>query len=83
MASIQRTVLETLSIAVAYTVLGMIGQTLAIQPGNVTAVWPPSGLALGIVLIMGYRTWPGIWLGALSLTPKRSLIAQTPNPFQL
>jgi signal transduction histidine kinase/integral membrane sensor domain MASE1 len=64
LASIQRTVLETLSIAVAYTVLGMIGQTLAIQPGNVTAVWPPSGLALGIVLIMGYRTWPGIWLGA-------------------
>jgi PAS domain S-box-containing protein len=65
LTSIQKVVLETLSIAAAYTVLGMIGQTLAIQPGNVTAVWPPSGLALGLMLTMGFRIWPGIWLGAL------------------
>jgi diguanylate cyclase (GGDEF)-like protein len=27
-------------------------------------VWPASGIALACVLLLGYRVWPGIWLGA-------------------
>jgi PAS domain S-box-containing protein len=27
-------------------------------------VWPPSGIALAALLILGNRVWPGIWLGA-------------------
>jgi PAS domain S-box-containing protein len=27
-------------------------------------VWPPSGIALAALLILGSRVWPGIWLGA-------------------
>ena len=27
-------------------------------------VWPPSGIALAALLILGNRIWPGIWLGA-------------------
>ena len=29
-----------------------------------TAVWPPTGIALAAVLLWGYRIWPGVALGA-------------------
>lgn len=55
---------ETLGIALTYALLGWLGQSLAIPPGNVTVVWPPSGFALTIVLLLNKRAWVGIWLGA-------------------
>ncbi len=55
---------EILAVAIIYGLLGKLGQLLAITPGNVTAVWPPSGFALGMVLLSGRRVWAGIWLGA-------------------
>lgn len=54
---------EMLAIALAYWALARLGQFVAIEPGNVTPVWPPSGLALAIVLRRGYRVWPALWLG--------------------
>ena len=36
----------------------------AIPPGYATAVWPPSGIALAVLLLWGVRWWPGVWLGA-------------------
>ncbi|MGH9577502.1 MAG: diguanylate cyclase, partial [Terriglobales bacterium] len=27
-------------------------------------VWPPSGIALAALLLLGERAWPGVWLGA-------------------
>ena len=32
--------------------------------GSVTAVWPPTGIALAAVILWGYRIWPGVALGA-------------------
>jgi PAS domain S-box-containing protein len=37
---------------------------LAIPPGYATAVWPPSGIAIAALLLLGTRYWPGIWIGA-------------------
>ena len=37
---------------------------LAIPPGYATPVWPPSGIALAVTLLLGSRIWPGVWLGA-------------------
>jgi MASE1 len=31
---------------------------------SATPVWPPTGIALAAILILGYRVWPGIFLGA-------------------
>jgi integral membrane sensor domain MASE1 len=31
---------------------------------QVTAVWPPTGIALAALLLFGYRVWPGVVLGA-------------------
>ncbi len=54
---------ETIVIAIAYWILARLGQIVAIDPGNVTPVWPASGLALVVVLRRGYRVWPALWLG--------------------
>jgi integral membrane sensor domain MASE1 len=27
-------------------------------------VWPPDGFALAALLLLGYRVWPGIWIGS-------------------
>jgi PAS domain S-box-containing protein len=54
-----------LLLAAAYASAGYVGQLIAIPPGNVTTIWAPSGIALAAVLLWGWRTWPGIALGAL------------------
>src|ERR1700694_4802102 len=49
----------------AYIVAGKIGLTLALLNSSATAVWPPTGIALAAVLILGpRRAWPGIFVGA-------------------
>src|SRR5262249_53310738 len=37
---------------------------MALVAEQVTAVWPPTGIALAALLLFGYRVWPGIALGA-------------------
>ena len=54
-----------LLLASAYVVAGKIGLTLALLNSSVTAVWPPTGIALAAVLILGTRrAWPAIFAGA-------------------
>lgn len=52
-------------LAAIYFLTGKIGLALAFVNPSATAVWPPTGIALGAVLIFGPRIWPGIFLGAL------------------
>src|SRR5262245_47393194 len=40
------------------------GLTMAFVAEQVTAVWPPTGIALASLLFFGYRVWPAIALGA-------------------
>src|SRR5688572_16133830 len=51
-------------LAAAYFVAAKASLMLAIPPGYATAVWPPSGIALAALLLLGSRAWPGIWIGA-------------------
>ena len=51
-------------LAVAYFTAAKLSLFFAIPPGYATAVWPPSGIALAAVLVLGIRVWPGIWVGA-------------------
>jgi PAS domain S-box-containing protein len=53
-----------LVLAVVYVVGGELGLLLAFAHTNVTAVWPPTGVALAAMLLFGYRVWPAILLGA-------------------
>src|SRR3989442_4502648 len=53
-----------LAIAAIYLGAAKLGLTMAFVAEQVTAVWPPTGIALAAVLLFGYRVWPGIAAGA-------------------
>ena len=52
-------------IAGVYFTAGKFGLTLASVHTNVSPVWPPTGIAIAAVLLLGVRVWPGVFLGAL------------------
>ena len=58
--------LRLIILAVAYVATARLGQTVAIEPGNVTAVWIPAGLGVGALIVWGVAMWPGIWVGAFA-----------------
>lgn len=51
-------------LAVIYFVTASLALKLAIPPGYASAFWPPAGIALAALLLLGPRVWPGVWLGA-------------------
>ncbi|MBT8448166.1 MAG: MASE1 domain-containing protein, partial [Gammaproteobacteria bacterium] len=57
---------EIIGIAAIYYFSAKVGQTFAIPPGNITPIWLPSGIMLALMIIRGYRIWPGIFLGAFA-----------------
>jgi two-component system CheB/CheR fusion protein len=56
--------LTVLATAAAYYLAAKLGFTMAFVAAQVTAVWPPTGLALAAVLLLGMRAVPGVMLGA-------------------
>jgi signal transduction histidine kinase len=51
-------------LAAAYFVAGKFGLSLAFVNSSATAVWPPTGISLAALLLLGLRVWPGVFLGA-------------------
>src|SRR5688572_6553631 len=47
-----------------YYLSGKFGLSLAYFQPNASPVWPPTGLALASLLILGQRVWPAILVGA-------------------
>jgi signal transduction histidine kinase len=68
-------------VAVAYYLAGRIGLELAYLDGAVAALWPPAGVGLAALFLLGIRVWPGIVIGDLLLgdfsTPVGTVLAQT------
>lgn len=58
--------LKTLGLALLYYGAAKWGLMLAIVQPNATAIWPPTGISLAILLIGGWRLWPGVFLGAFA-----------------
>jgi integral membrane sensor domain MASE1/anti-sigma regulatory factor (Ser/Thr protein kinase) len=56
---------KVVGVAAAYYGSAKLGLGLAFMTGNVTAVWPPTGIALAALVLWGYRIWPGVAIGAL------------------
>ncbi len=48
-----------------YFVGGLLGKEAAFDSGNSPLVWPPAGIALGVLLLFGSRFWPGVAFGAV------------------
>jgi signal transduction histidine kinase/ActR/RegA family two-component response regulator len=55
---------ELLAIGLAYFVFAKVGLALASIHPSASPIWPPTGLALAVVMLRGYRVWPAIFLGA-------------------
>src|SRR5439155_1306608 len=49
---------------VAYVLAGKLGLSLASVHASASAVWPPTGLAIGALIVGGRRLWPAVLLGA-------------------
>jgi PAS domain S-box-containing protein len=47
-----------------YFIAGKFGLSLAFMHVSASPVWPPTGLALAVLLRWGYWLWPGVFVGA-------------------
>ncbi len=63
-------------LAGVYFIACRLGLHLAVIHPSATAIWPGTGIALAAMLLLGYRVWPGIFLGALvvNLTTAGSIL---------
>lgn len=59
-----RYALAAIIVAIAYVVFAEIGFSLAFAVRQVTAVWPPSGIAVAALFLGGASLWPGVAAGA-------------------
>ncbi|MET7330820.1 MASE1 domain-containing protein [Nonomuraea sp. NPDC005650] len=58
------TAAKILTVAIAYFVAAELGLQQQLVRGQVTPLWPSTGIALAAMLLLGLRIWPGITLGA-------------------
>src|SRR5437763_8828481 len=55
------------AVAAAYFAAARVGLLAAVTQTVVSSAWPPSGVALAALLLLGLRLWPGIALAAFLL----------------
>ena len=53
-----------LLLVVVYAAVAGASLQLSFAHTNATPLWPPSGIALAAIILIGYRAWPAIMLGA-------------------
>jgi integral membrane sensor domain MASE1 len=59
-----RAALQIGAVAVLYYASAKLGLLQQLVRGQVTPLWPPTGIALASLLLIGPQVWPGIALGA-------------------
>ena len=68
-------------VAGLYYAAAKIGLRLAYLHGTVTALWPPVGVGIAVLVLYGPRLWPGIVIGDLLVgdfsTPLGTVFGQT------
>jgi PAS domain S-box-containing protein len=58
---------KTFVLALLYILSGKLGLLLAVPPGYATIIWPASGIAVGMLIMHGWRLWPGVLIGSFIL----------------
>lgn len=71
--------LRIIVLAVTYHLAARLALQMAYVQANTSPVWPPSGIGLAVLLILGIRYWPGITLGVFV----GSLLTGAPLPIAL
>jgi len=54
-----------LGLASLYVIFARLGLSLGAIAGFATLVWPPTGIAIAALLLLGTRAWPGVFVGAV------------------
>ena len=57
--------LKIVAAAVAYYLSALLGHFLTFSDSNSLPSWPPSGVAFGLIILLGRASWPGIAIGSL------------------
>ncbi|MDP1900772.1 MAG: PAS domain S-box protein [Rubrivivax sp.] len=78
------------ALALAYFLLALPVLWFSAAPGQALPLWPPAGLALAALAVLGWRLWPGVWLGAFAaaslhfvLLDRSATLSGTPAPAAL
>ena len=58
-------VLQVALVSAVYFGGAKLGLNLAVGHGVITPVWPPTGIAIAALVLLGPRVWPAIAIGAL------------------
>lgn len=80
-----RALIRLALVAIVYWVAARLSLMLALVHGQVTPVWPPTGIALVAILIFGRQVWPAVFAGALAVnlpigpTPLGALVIAAGN----
>ena len=62
-----RFALRLAAVAIAYWVAARLSLELALVRGQVTPIWPPTGIALVAILMLGRGIWPAIAIAAFAV----------------
>jgi signal transduction histidine kinase/DNA-binding response OmpR family regulator len=54
-----------IALGLVYFAAAAIGMKLAVVDGNISPVWPATGIAIAAVYLRGFRCLPGVFLGGL------------------
>jgi integral membrane sensor domain MASE1 len=72
---------QVLVLVAGYYVAAKLGLRLAYLNGAVTALWPPVGVGIAALVLLGPRLWPGIVVADLLAgdysTPLGTVLGQT------
>lgn len=56
------------ALVTAYVCTGLLGLKGAVVSGNVTLIWPPTGIATAAIFLLGWRAWPALCIAAFVTT---------------
>jgi signal transduction histidine kinase len=56
---------QIIAVAFAYYASAYLGHFLSFDHTDALAIWPPSGVAFALILLIGRQVWPGIMIGSL------------------
>ena len=59
--------LKIFILAAVYFIAARVGLSLAFINPSTSAIWPPTGIAIAVIILWGYNLWPAVFLGALAV----------------
>ncbi|MBP9926691.1 MAG: MASE1 domain-containing protein, partial [Cyclobacteriaceae bacterium] len=69
--------------AVLYFFSAQLGYFLSFSGSSSLPVWPPSGVAFALIILLGRSSWPGIAIGALISNLMGTWSSGTSTPYTL